>query len=114
MLIDEYRGRLPVARMCTLLGISRGAYYHFKRRGEPGGRGTVDPSLMDEIRRIKKAFPSYGYRRVVAALKKRGIVVNHKRVLRLMREAHLLARMKRRYTRTTDFKARSACLSQSG
>jgi len=44
----------------------------------------------------------YGYRRVTATLRRQGLVVNHKKVLRLMREDNLLAVRKRRFVLTTD------------
>jgi transposase InsO family protein len=44
----------------------------------------------------------YGYRRVTAELGRRGVVVNPKRVLRLMRSDNLLAVRKQRYVFTTD------------
>jgi transposase InsO family protein len=44
----------------------------------------------------------YGYRRAVAALRLQGIVVNHKRVLRVMREDNLLSLRKRKFVVTTD------------
>jgi transposase InsO family protein len=48
------------------------------------------------------AWPAYGYRRLTHALRRYGMVANHKRVLRLMREEHLMARRRRRFVRTTD------------
>jgi putative transposase len=33
----------------------------------------------------------YGYRRITAELRRRGMVVNHKRVLRIMREDSLIS-----------------------
>ena len=47
-------------------------------------------------------FPGYGYRRVTAALRREGWSVNHKRVLRIMREESLLCQLKRRFVPTTD------------
>ena len=44
----------------------------------------------------------YGYRRVAAELRRQGVVVNHKRVLRVMREDNLLSLRKRRFVVTTD------------
>jgi len=44
----------------------------------------------------------YGYRRVSAALRRQGMVVNHKRVRRIMREDNLLCLRRRRFVRTTD------------
>jgi transposase InsO family protein len=58
--------------------------------------------LRDAIQRIALEMPSYGYRRVTAALRRRGWVVNHKRVLRLMRQDNLLCLKRRAFVRTTD------------
>jgi putative transposase len=58
--------------------------------------------LVAEIRAITDEFECYGYRRVGAELRHRGIVVNAKKVRRLMREHDLNPRRRRRFTRTTD------------
>jgi putative transposase len=47
-------------------------------------------------------MPAYGYRRVTYELRRRGGVVNHKRVLRLRGEDHMLCLRKRGFVRTTD------------
>ncbi|GAG96212.1 unnamed protein product, partial [marine sediment metagenome] len=47
-------------------------------------------------------FPRYGYRRMTAQLNRDGLNVNHKRVLRIMRESDLLCKTRRRFVRTTD------------
>jgi transposase InsO family protein len=44
----------------------------------------------------------YGYRRITAELRRRGMLVNHKRVVRLMREDNLLAVQPRAFVVTTD------------
>jgi len=58
--------------------------------------------LRDAIERIVLDFPGYGYRRVTHALVREGWAVNHKRVLRVMREESLLCHLKRRFVPTTD------------
>jgi transposase InsO family protein len=58
--------------------------------------------LIGRIEAICLEFPRYGYRRVTAQLKREHFPVNHKRVLRLMRESDLLCRVKRRWINTTD------------
>jgi len=58
--------------------------------------------LPDRIEAICLEFPRYGYRRVTAQLKREKLLVNHKRVLRLMREGDLLCRVTRRWVNTTD------------
>lgn len=51
---------------------------------------------------IVLAFPGYGYRRVTHALHRAGWPVNHKRVLRVMREESLLCHLQRHFVVTTD------------
>jgi hypothetical protein len=46
--------------------------------------------LKNQIQEIALEFPGYGYRRITAELRYRGYVVNHKRVLDLMRQDSLL------------------------
>jgi putative transposase len=58
-------------------------------------------ALRDAIERIVLAHPGYGYRRVTHALAREGWRVNHKRVLRVMREESLLCELKRRFVVTT-------------
>src|SRR6202521_3254346 len=47
-------------------------------------------------------FEAYGYRRVGAELRHQGVVVNHKKIRRLMREYHLQPKRRRRYVATTN------------
>ena len=58
--------------------------------------------LRDELQRIAVEMPSYGRRRITAELKRRGWVVNHKRVQRIMREDNLLCLRRRKFVATTD------------
>ncbi len=58
--------------------------------------------LRDAIQKLAVEMPAYGYRRITAALQRGGWVVNHKRVLRLMRADNLLCLRKRAFVRTTD------------
>jgi transposase InsO family protein len=59
-------------------------------------------AIRDAIEKITLDFPGYGYRRVTAALQRAGWIVNHKRVLRVMREESLLCHLKRAFVRTTS------------
>jgi len=64
----------------------------------------AEADLIDRIEAICLEFTRYGYRRVTHELKHQGCHVNHKKVLRLMRESDLLCRVKHRRTKTTDSK----------
>ena len=64
---------------------------------------TLDADeVLARISTICDEFECYGYRRVGAALRHQGIVVNGKKLRRLMREHDLQPRRRRRYVVTTD------------
>ncbi|MBW8858936.1 MAG: IS3 family transposase, partial [Caulobacter sp.] len=94
------QGAAAVDQLCQLGRVSRAGYYRFLEHKAPA-RADVD--LRDAIHHIALAHKHYGYRPVTAALRRLGIEVNAKRVLRLMREDNLLAlRSKAFVPRTTD------------
>jgi len=83
----ELEARLSVERMCALAGVSRAAYYQAWARSDPLREETA---LRDVIQRLALANRHYGYRRIGALLRREGWCVNHKRVVRIMREDNLL------------------------
>lgn len=101
-MIDEARLEHPglsVSGLCGLLGVGRSWYYAKPTTAETAQR---DVELRGAIEEIVLEFPGYGYRRVAKQLQRDGRVVNHKRVLRIMREESLLCQLKRRFVATTD------------
>jgi putative transposase len=86
--------RMALSSLCELFMVSRSWYYE-KRGSEE--KAIEDVELRDAIERIVLEFPGYGYRRVTQALRREGWVVNHKKVLRVMREESLLCQLKRRF-----------------
>jgi putative transposase len=84
---------------CEIARVSRAGFYRHYEEHEPR---QADVALRDLIQQIVLDNRFYGYRRVTAELGHRGVVVNHKRVLRLMRADNLLAVRKRRFVFTTD------------
>lgn len=83
------------------MGLPRSTfYYRPKRDGLEELKWEMD--LRDRMESICLEFPRYGYRRVTRQLQREGWRVNHKKVLRLMRENDLLCRVRRKWTRTTD------------
>jgi putative transposase len=80
-----------VQRLCRLASLPRATYYrHLTRRD----RNAVECELRDLIQRICLKHVFYGYRRVTATLRRQGMIVNAKKVQRLMREDNLLAQRK--------------------
>jgi putative transposase len=94
------QGGLSVERMCALAGVSRAGYYRSWQAAAPRAERTA---LRDAIQRLALAHRHYGYRRIAALMRREGWAVNHKRVLRLMREDNLLCLRKPAFVpATTD------------
>jgi transposase InsO family protein len=64
------------------MSLSRSGYY--QPSTSAAARQAADRRLLGEIERIADEFPAYGYRRITRELRRRGTVVNHKRVARVM------------------------------
>jgi putative transposase len=88
-----------VNALCQMTGISRAGFY---RARTPRQASPVEMEIRDEMQKIALESPAYGYRRISAELEKRGFAVNHKRVLRMMREDNLLCVRRRKFVVTTD------------
>ena len=95
-MFDEQEG-YPVASLCWLLALPRSSYYHQPvERDENELRGAVDA--------VAAEFVTYGSRRVTQELRRppHEMIVNRKRIQRVMREMGLQRAQKRRKRRTTD------------
>jgi putative transposase len=90
---------LSIRRLCALVGAGRTWYYTHPSAEAVAARDTA---LRAAIERLVLEFPGYGYRRVTKALQRDGWRVNHKRVLRVMRQEALLCQLQRRFVVTTD------------
>lgn len=90
---------LSKRRSCAALAIPRSTYYEWKRRSAPT---DTNQELKQSIHHIALEFPGYGYRRITAALHRQNNKVNHKRVLRIMREEHILCKRKSFKPHTTN------------
>src|SRR5437868_12239840 len=94
------QGSLGIERMCRLTGISRAGFYRSLAEQMPVEeemevRSEIQQTAVEHRRR-------YGYRRITAELRRRGMLVNHKRVARIMREDNLLAVQPKAFVVTTD------------
>ena len=78
------------------MGIGRSTFY------DRPDAARNDAIVVAEMKTICDEFEAYGYRRVDAELRHRGIVVNAKKIRRLMREHALNPRQRRRFIATTD------------
>ena len=69
------------------MDISRSTYYY--RPKDNFLKKKRDADLADLIEKIAYQYPYYGYRRITASLRRKGMVVNHKKVLKMMRKMGL-------------------------
>lgn len=86
----------PVALLCRLVDLRRSSYYYCATAGD-------DATLRTQIRHVTGQFPTYGVRRVTAQVQREfHVVVNHKRVARVMRELEIKPKTKRKKRKTTQ------------
>jgi putative transposase len=78
--------------------IARSTFYYRRKTAHL----RKDTEVIDRIEAICLEFPGYGYRRVTRQLQNDEVVINHKRVLRLMRDSDLLCRARRKRVKTTN------------
>jgi putative transposase len=82
------QGGLGIERMCLLVGVNRAGFYRYLRAQDPWDE---EMGVRSEIQRIAVEHQGrYGYRRMTAELRRRGMLVNHKRVARIMHEDSLV------------------------
>jgi putative transposase len=92
------QGTLTVERMCRLAGVSRAGYYRHFQASAPRQEETC---VRDAIQRVALDNRHYGYRRIAWHLRREGLLVNHKRVLSIMRQDNLLCLRKRPFVPLT-------------
>jgi len=88
---DDYSMRM----LCETLGVHRSNLYHEPRPDE-------DQPVKDALRELAGTWPTYGYPRLTAMLRREGLRVNAKRVRRLMHELGIRGEAPKRRPRTTD------------
>ena len=97
---EEVAGH-SIKHCCDLFEVSRAAYYQ-RRNGEPSARATTDAELTEQIKAIHaESKGTYGSPRIHRELGYRGVVCGRRRVTRLMRQAGLEGRCKKRWRKTT-------------
>lgn len=85
----------PIKDICSVLGLARSSFYH-------QGEQRDETELIAAIQTLAGEYPTYGYRRITAMLKRQDWTVNHKHIRRLMHELGLQGQVKKRKIRTTN------------
>jgi hypothetical protein len=86
--------------MCQLVPVSRRSFYRSLKEQRPDEEETEVRSVIQQIALEHRR--RYGYRRITAELRRRGMQVNHKRVVRIMRKDNLLALQPKCFKVTTN------------
>jgi transposase InsO family protein len=89
--------RYPARLVCRLLDFPRCQLYR-----TPGDAGEADAPLRQALTRLAGQWPTYGYRRLTALLRREGWAVNGKRVRRVLAAMGLQGAAPVRRPRTTD------------
>jgi len=89
--------RYPLRVICAVLDLPRSTFYY-----QPAAPAADDTPLRSALQRLAGEWPTYGYRRLTAHLRREGFVVNSKRVRRLMAALGLLGHPPARRVRTTN------------
>ena len=93
------------------MNMARSTFYKRPHAGHRAAREKADADLRVRIEDILAEFPAYGYRRVTHELRRRGLVINHKRVARVMRE-HALTPHRVRMARYDEQRSQAAHLPE--
>jgi transposase InsO family protein len=89
-----------------MTALARSTFYY---KSHPNlAQAACDAILSERMQALALIFPRYGYRRMTAQLGREGFQVNHKRVLRLMRQANA-ARVERNSASPALLTRRMAC-----
>ncbi|WP_201394020.1 IS3 family transposase [Ktedonobacter sp. SOSP1-52] len=99
--LEQHKQEFPIVVMCRVLGVSESSFYAWRKR-PTCQRKREDAQLTEEIRQEFHAHCGrYGSPRLHAELRDQGRSISRKRVARLMHEAGLCAKRKRRRVLTT-------------
>ena len=94
------QGSLSIERVCQLAQVSRAGFYRHLQGRAPAQEEMEVRSMIQAI--AVEHRRRYGYRRITRELRRRGMLVNHKRVVRIMREDNRLAVQPRAFVVTTN------------
>ena len=104
--IEQHRQQFPIGTLCRVMGVSPSGYYGWRSRPE-SRRARQNRALVVQIKAAHRCSrQSYGRRRVHASLRQEGVCCSLGRVARLMRQAGLAGKRRRRGRSTTDSRHR--------
>lgn len=101
--ITRAKKTYPVSLMCRLLGVTRSGYYGYARRQQEKPDDPVHREMLDAVLEIAVASDfSYGSRRMKKGLNALRYPVSRNKARKLMREAGVQVKHRRKYKVTTN------------
>lgn len=85
---------LDVQLLCTIARVSRSGYYQWLKKVNEPERDHEDFLLIQEIFEAGKR--KYGWRMIRMKLEEQGVVMNHKKIIRIMKKYRLFAKIRRK------------------
>lgn len=108
--ITRYKKTWPVDLMCRLLGVNRNAYYRYSKRKRAEQPDPEHQDMLDAVKAIAESSGhSYGTRRMKRALRALGYPVSRQKARKLMREAGITVRYRKKYKVTTSSRSLKTC-----
>ncbi|MGG2024923.1 IS3 family transposase [Gottfriedia sp. S16(2024)] len=99
-ILNEMKARYPLTMLIQIAKVSRAGFYKWRKSIlYKLSKTTVEDTVKSHIEAIHAIRPYYGYPRVTDRLRDEGLVVNHKKVYRIMKELDIksVIRKKRKY-----------------
>lgn len=97
-IIHSLRGKYPLKDLLKQFSFPKSTYMYWQKRFD---RNDKDKVFEEQIKKIRKDNPNYGYRRIHAMLRRLGVLINKKKVQRLVQKLKLqvtnFARKSRKY-----------------
>jgi len=84
------------------MGIKRSTLYYQPK--DKLNKKPKEAGIKDKIATISREHHYYGYRRITASLRRNQIIINHKKILKIMQEMGIQGRIKHKYISTTNSK----------
>jgi putative transposase len=101
--ITQHKNAYPISLQCQVLGVSRSGYYYYRNYIADRPKDPVHQGMLYLIKRIaKESGDSYGYRRMREAMNALGFPIGDEKTRRLMREAKVVVRRRKKFKVTTN------------
>ncbi len=101
--ITRHKNTWPISLQCRVLGVTRNGYYSYWTRRNSRPEDSEHQDMLDWVKDIAASSKySYGSRRMKKALNALGYPVSRNKARKLMREADVKARQRKKFKVTTN------------